>query len=75
MSEVPLYSTVRTLNPTLAGPFRSMGQTAMGPTGPTSPQSAIKSSFSIALICTTSHRIPVSASTNQGPEKGEVVLL
>jgi len=28
-----------------------------------------KSSFSIALICTTGHRIPASASTNQGSEK------
>jgi len=33
-----------------------------------SPQSVIKSSVSIALICTTSHRIPESASTNQGAE-------
>jgi len=28
-----------------------------------------KSSFSTALNCTTSHRIPASASTNHGPEK------
>ena len=30
-----------------------------------------ESSFSIALICTTSGRIPASASTNQGPEQGD----
>ena len=36
----------------------------------TSPQSAIKPSVSIAMIGTTSHRIPVSASTNQGPHGG-----
>ena len=33
-----------------------------------SPQSGIKSSFSMALICTTSRRIPASASTHQGSE-------
>jgi len=33
----------------------------------------IKSSFSIALICTTSRRIPASASTNQGPEKCSLI--
>ena len=33
-----------------------------------------KSSFSIAWIYATSHRIPASASTNQGPEKGVVIL-
>ena len=37
--------------------------------------SGIKSSFSIALMCTTSRRMPASASTNQGPETGDVVLL
>ena len=31
----------------------------------------IKSSVSIASICTTSRQIPASASTNQGPEKGD----
>jgi len=34
-----------------------------------------KSSFSIALICTTSRRIAESASTNQGPEKGDLITL
>jgi len=34
----------------------------------TSPNSGIKSSFSIALICTTSRRIPASAIINQGSE-------
>jgi len=33
----------------------------------------IKSSLSIALICTTSQRIPASASTNQGSEKGDLM--
>jgi len=28
-----------------------------------------------ALICTTRRRIPVSASTNQGPKKGDLILL
>ena len=35
----------------------------------TSPQSRIKSAFTIALICTTRRRILASASTNQGPKK------
>ena len=35
----------------------------------------IKSSFSIVLICTTRRRIPASASTNQGPETGDLILL
>ena len=39
----------------------------------TSPQSGIKSSLKLALVCTTRRRIPVSASTNQGPEKGNLV--
>jgi hypothetical protein len=34
-----------------------------------------KSSFSIALICNTRRRIPVSASTNQGPGRGDVMPL
>ena len=34
-----------------------------------------KSSFSIALIGFTSRRIPASASANQGPETGDLVLL
>jgi len=38
----------------------------------TSPQSGIKSSFETALICTTSHRIPASAGTNRGPERGDL---
>ena len=32
-----------------------------------------RSSISIALICTTSRQIPVSASASQGPEKGDLV--
>jgi len=32
-----------------------------------------KSSISIALICTTSRRISVSASANQGLEKGNFI--
>jgi hypothetical protein len=35
-----------------------------------SPQSGIKSFISIALICSTSRRIPASDSANQGPETG-----
>jgi hypothetical protein len=35
----------------------------------------IKSSFSIALMFTTSRRIPTSASTNQGPWDGDSILL
>jgi hypothetical protein len=34
---------------------------------------APKTSFSLALICTTSRRIPARASTNQGPAKGDLV--
>ena len=36
-----------------------------------STAAGIKSSFSIALICTRSRRFPASASTNQGYEKGD----
>jgi hypothetical protein len=39
------------------------------------PQSGIKSSVSVALMCTKRRRVPASASTNQGPEKGDFVLL
>jgi hypothetical protein len=38
-------------------------------------ENLIKSSFSIALMCTPSHRIPASASSNHGPEKGHLILL
>ena len=38
-------------------------------------QSGIKSSFPIPLICTTSRRIPVSASTNPVPKKGDLIPL
>ena len=41
----------------------------------TSPQSGIKSSFLIALICTTSLRILASASTNEGLERIKLILL
>ena len=43
------------------------------PAAPTCPESAIKSSVSIALICTTSRRIPASASANHGPKNGGLV--
>jgi len=36
---------------------------------------AIKLSFSLALVCTTSRRIPASEGTNQGHEKGDLVPL
>ena len=39
------------------------------------PSRGGKSYFSCALICTTNRRIPVSASTNQGPEKGDLMHL
>ena len=32
----------------------------------------VKSSFSITVMCTASHRITGSASTNQEPEKGDL---
>jgi len=35
----------------------------------------LRSSCSIALMCTTSRRIPVSFSTNHGPEKGDLIPL
>ena len=41
----------------------------------TSPQRGGKSSFSIALMRTSSRRIPASASTDQAPKKGDVILL
>jgi len=37
------------------------------------PQRVNKSSFSIALICTTSHRMPAGASANQGSETGDLI--
>ena len=37
--------------------------------------SGIKSSFSNSLICTTSRQIPASATTDQGPQKGDLRLL
>ena len=40
-----------------------------------SPQSAIKSSFSTDLVFTTSRRIPASATTNEAPEKDDLILL
>jgi len=39
----------------------------------TSPENGVKSSFPIALICTARRRIQASASTNQGPETGDLV--
>ena len=38
-------------------------------------QSESKSSFPIALICTTTRRMPVGAGTNQGPENGDLTTL
>ena len=34
-----------------------------------------KSSLSIALVCTTRHRIPARTSTNEGSKKGELRVL
>ena len=39
----------------------------------TTSQRGGKSSVSIALICTTRRWIPACASTNQGPEKGDLI--
>ena len=47
----------------------------LGLAGSTSPQSAIKSSFLITLICTTGNWIPVNAGTNQGPKKRDLILI
>ena len=63
LSRVVLASQCRTDN---VGP-------TVRPCTATSPQSRIKSSFPIALIFTTSRRIPASASTNNGPEKGDFI--
>ena len=43
--------------------------------GPTSPHSAIESTSSTALICTTHRWILASASTNQETEKGDSIIL
>ena len=48
--------------------WRRQGQEGSGDTACKAPR-LIKSSFSISLVCATSHRIPAIASTNQGPEK------
>jgi len=40
----------------------------------TSPQSGIKSSFLIALICTRSRRTRASASAKQGHGQGDLIL-
>ena len=39
------------------------------------PSRGIESSFSMALVCTTSRRILASAGTTHGPEKGDLFLL
>ena len=52
----------------------SLSQVELGGV-PTSPQNGIKSSFSIALICTTSRRILVSANTNLETQKSELIPL
>ena len=41
----------------------------------TSPQGWIKSSFSIALMCSTTRRVPASAGTTRGAEKDDVIPL
>ena len=41
--------------------------------GPHGPQSGSKSSFRIALICTTIHKILASASRNQQLEKDDLI--
>ena len=38
------------------------------------PQSGIKPSNSIIVICSKSHRIPARACTNQGPQKGDLIV-
>jgi len=43
--------------------------------GTISSQSGIRPGSQSILICTTSHRIPASASTNHGPERGDLILL
>ena len=60
------------------GPVRTRRghfRTTFGESGPVrqshGPQGGSISSFSIALICTTSRWIPASASTNQGPAKDD----
>ena len=40
---------------------------------PASRPAGSKSSCEIALFCTTSRRIPASASTSQGPEIGDLI--
>ena len=42
---------------------------------PHRPQLGSKSSCLIVLICSTSRRFPVSADTNQGPEKRDLIPL
>ena len=49
-----------------------MSLKCVAPPPPTYPQSEIKPYLPIALMCTAAHRIPVSASTKQGPEKGDL---
>ena len=39
------------------------------------PSEGGKPSFSVASICTARRRIPTSASTKQGPEKGDLISL
>jgi len=45
------------------------------PVRTTSPQIGSKWSFFIALVCTKGRRIPAGASSNQVPEKGELIPL
>ena len=54
---------------------RSAGKVEETQTGVLEKLRLIKSPLSIALIYTTRRRIPASASTNQGPEKGDLVLV
>ena len=62
-------SIKNSLSPHLAGPDEH-GAGHEGET--TSPPSGTKSSFSIALMCTTGRWNPARTSTNQGPEKGDL---
>ena len=60
MSEVPLYVSQASVAWQDAG-------------GVAHARTALKSSFSIALICTTIRQIPASVNRNQGPKKTQYV--
>ena len=56
-------------------PLRLELESALGRGEQAEVRGGIRSPFSIALICTPSRWILVSASTNQGPGKGDSILL